>query len=247
MRFVGFRRLFRFVTLAVLSAALIGGLLKLSYAQSTPPTQPLNPSDLQLHGKKLVAAYCAGCHGMDGNSADPQYAKIAGQKASYLRAQLRAFKSSERKSDIMSGPASAISDAQIVELAQYFSQQTRKPDVVNDRQLARLGARIYNASNCGGVPPCAACHGGRGFGRGFGSGGVMGRGMMGGGMMGGHMGMMGNTVGVPNLNGQHATYTIQQLDAFANGMRRGTVMNNIAAALNEQDRKAVAEYLSGRH
>lgn len=234
MRFPGFRLLFRFASLAVLSAALIGGLLRLSYAQST--AQSPNRSEPQLHGTKLVAAYCAGCHGMDGNSADPQYAKIAGQKAFYLRAQLRAFKSGVRKSDIMSGPASAISDAQIVELARYFSQQTRKPDVVHDRQLARLGARIYSAPNRGGAPPCAACHGGRGFGQ---------VGMMGGGMMGGRMGMMGNTAGVPNLNGQHATYTIQQLDAFANGIRRGTVMNNIAPTMNEQDRKAAAEYVSG--
>jgi cytochrome c553 len=66
-----------------------------------------------------------------------------------------------------------------------------------------------------------------------------------GGMMGGRMGTMGNTAAVPNLNGQHAAYIVQQLDALASGARRGTVMGPIASAWREQDRRAVAEYLSG--
>lgn len=69
---------------------------------------------------------------------------------------------------------------------------------------------------------------------------------MGGMMRGGNMGMMmGNTAAVPNLYGQHLAYTVQQLDAFAKGKRRGTVMGPIAATMRAQDRKAVAEYLSG--
>jgi cytochrome c553 len=195
-----------------------------------------------LHGQKLAEAYCAGCHGVDGSTTtDPQYPKIAGQKAYYLRQQLRAFKSGARKSDIMSGPAAAISNAQIRELARYYSDQRVKPDVVKDPKLAAAGARIYRyASRV--APACAACHGGGGFGR---RGGMMGGGGGMGGMMGGRMGMMGNTAAVPNLNGQHAAYIVQQLDALASGARRGTVMGPIASAWREQDRRAVAEYLSG--
>jgi cytochrome c553 len=195
-----------------------------------------------LHGSKLAEAYCAGCHGADGNGsgASPQYPKLAGQKASYLRAQLRAFKRGARKSDLMAGPASAISDSQIVELARVYSRQAVKADTVKDPQLAAIGRRIFNRSMRH-APACAACHNGSGSG-------PMGR-MMGGrgGMMrGNRMGMMmGNLANVPNLNGQHAAYTIQQLDAFASGARPGTVMGPIAGALSERDRKAVAEYLSG--
>ena len=75
---------------------------------------------------------------------------------------------------------------------------------------------------------------------------MMGRGMMG--MMGhgmmGH-GMMGMMANMPNLNGQHATYIIDQLNRFAAGQRQGMMMNRIAAALTETDKKAVAEFLSG--
>jgi cytochrome c553 len=58
--------------------------------------------------------------------------------------------------------------------------------------------------------------------------------------------MMGNVATVPNLFGQHAVYTVQQLDAFASGARRGSVMGPIAAGLAPQDRRAVAEYLAGQ-
>ena len=227
----------------VLTAALLAAsaVVKSSNAQQ-PPTPSATPSAAEppLHGQKLAEAYCTACHGVDGNSTDPQYPKIAGQKAYYLRQQLRAFKSGTRKSDIMSEPAHAISDAQLRELARYYSDKPVKPDVVKDPKLAAIGARIFRYAPRG-APTCAACHGGSGF-RG---GGMMGGRGMGGMMGGGHMGMMGNTAAIPNLYGQHAAYIVQQLNAFASGARRGTVMGPIASAWREKDRAAVAEYLSG--
>lgn len=75
---------------------------------------------------------------------------------------------------------------------------------------------------------------------------MMGSGMMGGGMMGGGMGgMMGpGTANVPNLKGQHAAYIVDQLNRFASGERQGTVMNRMAASLDDADSKAIAEFLS---
>ncbi len=222
------------VFLAAALAALTA-LFGISYAQS--PSSPKASAELQLHGQKLSEAVCASCHGVDGNSTDPQYPKLAGQKAYYLHSQLYAFKNGTRKSEVMAGIVAGVSDAQIAELARYFSDQPVKPDTVKDQQLAALGARIFNYPSRG-APPCAACHAGRGF-----RGGMMGGGR---GMMGGGMGMMmGNTVEVPNLSGQHASYLLAQLDAFAAGTRPGTVMGPIARAWREQDRRAVAEYLSG--
>jgi cytochrome c553 len=231
----------------VVSAVLLGatlGFFSSSRAQQPAPSVPATkPSNPLLHGKKLVEADCAVCHGVDGSTtADPQYPKLAGQKAYYLRQQLRAFRSGARKSDTMSGISHALTDAQIRELARYFSDQPVKPDTVKDPRLAQTGARIFRYASRR-APACIACHGGGGFGRG----GMMGGRGMGGMMGGGRMGMMmGNSAAVPNLYGQHAAYIVQQLDAFASGKRRGTVMGPIAAAWREQDRRAVAEYLSGR-
>jgi cytochrome c553 len=239
------RRIIRLGCTAALSAALIGGVFGISFAQQAAPVKPASPP---LHGKKLVEASCAACHGVDGNTTpDPQYPKLAGQKAYYARQQLRAFRRGTHKSDIMSAPVAAISDAQIRELARYFSDQPVKPDKVNPL-LARDGARIFRYASRR-APACIACHGRAGYGRGgmMGGRGMGGMGRMGGMMGRGHMGMMmGNSAAVPNLYGQHAAYIVKQLDAFASGARRGTVMGPIAAALSPQARRAVAEYLAGQ-
>ena len=58
-------------------------------------------------------------------------------------------------------------------------------------------------------------------------------------------GMMGaGTTNVPNLEGQHAAYMVDQLNRFATGERQGTVMNRVAASLGDADEQAIAEFLS---
>jgi len=193
-------------------------------------------------GRKLAETQCAACHGSDGNSTDPHYPKLAGQDPYYIDRQLHAFKRGSRTSDVMYRIASQLSENQIVKLARYFSAQQVKPDVVKDPQLAAIGADVFRYPGAG-EPPCVVCHGGSGYGPGFGHGRMMGGG---GGMMGGHMGMMMGSPGVvPNLYGQHATYIVRQLAAFARGERRSSVMGPIAAAWRTQDHRAVAEYLAG--
>ena len=74
---------------------------------------------------------------------------------------------------------------------------------------------------------------------------MMGRGMMGGGMGRGMGGMMGpGTANIPNLEGQHAAYIVDQLNRFTTGEREGEVMNRVATSLGEADTQAVAEFLS---
>lgn len=66
---------------------------------------------------------CAACHGADGNSAIPSNPKLAGQYESYLIHALKAYRSGDRESAIMSGFAAALTDKQIADLAAYFSSQ----------------------------------------------------------------------------------------------------------------------------
>jgi cytochrome c553 len=74
---------------------------------------------------------CVSCHGEEGNGAvlaatsqiDPQYPVIAGQYADYLEYALKTYRSGERKNDVMKGIVAELSDAEIVELARYFSKQ----------------------------------------------------------------------------------------------------------------------------
>ena len=73
------------------------------------------------------AAVCAACHGVDGNSVDPQYPKIAGQHEQYIAQQLALFKSGKRENAIMLGFATLLSEQDMADLGAYFSAQQAKP------------------------------------------------------------------------------------------------------------------------
>jgi len=70
---------------------------------------------------KAKAAVCAGCHGAKGISANPLWPNLAGQKDQYLMKQLKAFRDGSRKDPTMSSMAKPLSDADIANLAAYFS------------------------------------------------------------------------------------------------------------------------------
>jgi cytochrome c553 len=70
---------------------------------------------------KTKAASCAGCHGSDGISANPLWPNLAGQKAPYLVKQLKAFRDGGRQDPMMSAMARPLSDADIENLAAYYS------------------------------------------------------------------------------------------------------------------------------
>ncbi len=70
---------------------------------------------------KAKAATCAGCHGENGISVQDDWPNLAGQKAAYLEIALKAYRDGSRKSDLMSGMATGLSDADIANLAAYFS------------------------------------------------------------------------------------------------------------------------------
>jgi cytochrome c553 len=69
---------------------------------------------------------CAACHGENGVSPAPNYPNLAGQYANYIEQALHAYKSGSRKNAIMNGQAANLSDADIKELAAWFSQQKPK-------------------------------------------------------------------------------------------------------------------------
>ncbi len=196
------------------------------------------PAGSANHGRQIVAAKCAACHGADGNSTDPQFPKLAGQNPSYLYDQILAFKTKKRPSAVMTPMVAALSDSDAAAIARFYSEQVIRPDRIKDLNLRQKGEQIFVGHAGLDVPACAMCHG---------RGGaslqmtrmmhMMGRGMM---------------APIPNLYGQHASYIVKQLNDFATGRRQGAMMNGammnrIAPALSEPDRKAVAAYLSSLH
>lgn len=71
---------------------------------------------------KTKAAACAACHGGDGMSKAPTFPNLKGQKDTYLAKQLKAFRDGSRKDPTMNGMAKPLTDADIDNLAAYFSK-----------------------------------------------------------------------------------------------------------------------------
>lgn len=224
------------VVLSSFLVALIGAVAFVAVPQSAArgmmgmggsPTNGLSgdPS----HGKTIANRTCAICHGPVGISTNPQYPNLASQNPEYLDARLAAFADGNRPSDIMASIAKALSSQDMADVADYYSLQRPKPDTVGDKQAIELGRQIF-LNGTSGAPACAMCHSASG-------GGMP---MMG---HGGMMGMMGSGP-IPKLDVQHAAYLIDQLNRYADGKRPSQQMSSIAAALNADQRKDVADYLA---
>jgi cytochrome c553 len=170
----------------------------------------------------IVTQVCAACHNADGNSASPANPSLAGQGYDYLHKQLTNFKSGERKSPVMGGIVASLSPADMKNLAAYFSEKQAKNRTAKDMEKALLGQKIYRGGVQGsGVPACASCHGANG---------------------------QGIPVQFPRLAGQHAGYTLDQLNKFRAGDRANDaakMMRVISAKMTPQEMEAVAQYIEG--
>lgn len=172
------------------------------------------------------AAACGACHGIDGNSTDPQYPKLAGQHAPYIVTQLHSFKSGARQNAIMLGMATPLSDQDMRDIAAYFASKQPLPGVA-DQALVKQGQKLYREGDpARGVPACMACHS------------IDGRGNPG--------------ARYPQLTSQHAQYVEAKLKDFHNGVAWGDsayaqIMPMIAKKLDPQDIAALASYIEGLH
>jgi cytochrome c553 len=169
------------------------------------------------------AATCAACHGMDGNSVNPEWPSLAGQHASYIAGQVKGFKAGLRQNILMTPMAATVTDQDVDDLAAYFSSQTPRPTGETEPSKLKLGQRVYRAGNIAGkVPACAGCHGPAGAGN--------------------------PGAAYPRIGGQHATYVAAQLRAYKTGARTtdpNNIMRTIAGLLSEDEIDAVASYLQG--
>ena len=93
------------------------------YAAQTP--QPVNVK------KPLTTAEwverCDRCHGVAGNSTDPAVPALAAQRADWLETVLANYRSGARKSTAMSAMTSGLTDADIRDIAAYYSRQAARP------------------------------------------------------------------------------------------------------------------------
>ena len=76
-------------------------------------------------GAAKAKEVCAACHGMDGNSPQPDSPRLGGQYPDFLVKALRDYKSGARKNPVMQGFAAALTKQDIENLAAHYAAQPR--------------------------------------------------------------------------------------------------------------------------
>ena len=102
--------------------------------------------------RKAVA--CIECHGPGGNATDPAMPSLAGQPAQFISMQLYLFREGSRRDPQMSPATSGLSNADMNEVAAYFSRQkTAAPSHQTAPENAAAGRRLAEQHYC------VRCHG----------------------------------------------------------------------------------------
>lgn len=202
----------------------IAALVILSLAATASSAESLVEGDAEAG--RIKSTVCGACHGMDGNSVNPEWPSLAGQHAKYTVDQLMAFKGGDRVNVLMSAQAMALSDEDMRNLAVYFEAQAAAARAVSDQDVVSKGEQIYRGGiKEKNVAACIACHGPAGKGN--------------------------AAVPYPDVAGQYAVYAAKQLRDYASGARKSggptRIMQDIASRLTEDEILAVTSYLQGLH
>jgi cytochrome c553 len=168
-------------------------------------------------------AMCAACHGADGNSAMPNFPKLAALGEKYLYKQLLDVKEGRREIVQMTGMLDPLNEQDLRDIAAFYDAQVPAMGVA-DAGLAARGEAIYRGGDLAtGLPACTGCHSPTGKGN--------------------------ETAGFPRLGGQHAAYITTQLTNFREGERTNggdaMIMRTIAGRLSNSDIEAVSNYIQG--
>jgi cytochrome c553 len=182
------------------------------------------PTDMPSGAPRAVRDTCGRCHGEDGaGRGSGAFPSLAGQRAAYLHASLRAFADQKRFSGIMGTIAASLDDLTMREAAAYYEGlPTRAAGEAND---ARARARGESIAARGvpdrDIPSCADCHG---------------------------PAATPKNPAYPLLAGQHARYLALQLELFQQRRRGGSgyanLMHVFVGRLRPEDIRDVTIYYS---
>lgn len=172
---------------------------------------------------------CTACHGPQGRAApDGYYPRLAGKPAAYLYNQLLNFRDGRRHYGLMSQLIEPLTDAYLLEIAQYFAAlqlpypaPAAAPSAAGQATLLQRGQALVTQGDAARkLPACVQCHGQR---------------------------MTGVLPQVPGLLGLPRDYLNAQLGAWKTGKRRAHApdcMAQVVQRLGPEDIHAVASWLA---
>lgn len=175
----------------------------------------------QQTAEKFAGKTCAPCHGAGGRSTLSPFPNLAAQSATYLEAQLTAFRDQTRADPdaqaYMWGLASQLDDTRISALAAYYAAQAPARGQPGDAKLTAQGKTIFEkGAPEKAIPACNVCHGAKAEGKGI----------------------------YPRLAGQHAPYLLKQILLIQNASRVAPVMHGLVKNLTRDEMLAVTTYLA---
>ncbi|MEM6639489.1 MAG: c-type cytochrome [Pseudomonadota bacterium] len=194
-------------------------------ADSDAKAEPKAATGGDAKAGEARAVVCAGCHGIDGNSLNPEWPTLAGQHQDYIINQLNNFQQGRRQNALMSPMSMGLTPTDMANLAAFYSSQETKTNEVDPAIADRGRALYYVGDPSKGIPACVACHGPTGRGNAPG--------------------------GMPMLSGQRSGYVVKQLREYADGTRAGqsdtktAMMQQTAQMLSPEDMAAVAGFIQG--
>ena len=191
-------------------------------SKETPPAVaiPIVPGD-PVAGKSK-SQLCQGCHGEDGNSADTDIPKLAGQYAKYIAKQLRNYQSGTRTHAIMSSMAATINDRDLADISAHFATQPKMKGIGAENPVAMN--LFLHGDKSRKLLACVNCHGANG------------------------KGLTPNTSMFPVIGGQYKDYLRAQLLSFRKGYRTNSpngIMNLVTKSMTDEEIEALAGYVSG--
>jgi cytochrome c553 len=202
---------------------LVASLLAAGAALAQPAAVKPNPGDdlrsiyansQDIAEGKRVAQECTRCHNDNGISTTPGVPSLAGQRAPYLHAQLRAYKRGDRAHSPVTGAVKFMSDEALMKVAAYYASL----DPPKPAPAPRGGSGSRNDPVAVGkavAQQCSGCHGDNG---------------------------VSSMVGTPSLVALDPKYFVTSMAAYKSGARKNDVMKPIAAGLSDIDTNAVALY-----
>jgi len=161
-----------------------------------------NAADI-AEGKRVADSTCARCHGAQGVSGMRGVPHLAGQRAGYLHAQLRAYQQGMQKHSPMEGSARFLRDDALVNVAAYYAS-LEPPRAASGK--ARAAAPDPVQAGRSAAAACSGCHGENGV-----------------------TGMPGT----PSLAGLEPKSFAAAMAAYKSGERRHDLMKSLAASLDE--------------
>lgn len=218
---------------------------------AVPDNAPVETAPLEIDLSKThwgdaeagatAAATCAACHGVDGNSIDPMYPRIAGQSEKFIAQQLALFATGQRNTGmapVMIPFAQTLSAQDMRDVGAYFAKQKAGAGLADDSLVTEgpyeglkffeIGQQLYRGGDAQrGIPACMACHGATGAGN--------------------------PGPPYPHIGGQYAGYTTQRLQEYREGVASGHgsahfhIMAKVAHSLTDQEIGALASYIQGLH